>query len=378
MFKKAGVLFLYTETPLHPGSGASLGLADLPVQREKATNYPIMQPSGIKGVFRDFIGEQEFELGGEKTSLNKISRELAGLREQLSQAKDDQKSQLEAQIKDLEEKRKRLLYESGIQAVFGPETDEADTHSGAISFTEARIILFPVRSLLGVFAWVTCPQVLARLQRDLKITEQSAPWEVPPQPAAGHAWIVQDSTVTDPTNKSIVLEEYTFTVDNSPKVQEIAEWLAQWAFPSDAAHAYWKNRLYEKNQGKVHSNLVILRDEDFRDFTLFGTEVITRIRIDPAKGTVPKGALWTEEHLPADTLLYTLALATDPRVADGQLPENLKKNRRGSAEKVLEYLTTKVQGKLVQMGGDATVGRGLVHVRVLNTSQTGQGGSHAS
>lgn len=378
MFKKAGVLFLYTETPLHPGSGASLGLADLPVQREKATNHPIMQPSGIKGVFRDFMGEQTVDLNGEKMSLNQINRELADLRERLSQATDDQKTQLETQIKDCEEKRKKLLHKSGILAVFGPETNEADTHSGALSFTEARIILFPVRSLFGVFAWVTCSQVLARLQRDLKIAEQSVNWKVPPQPEIGEAWIVEDSTVTDQANESIVLEEYTFTRKACPDASQIAKWLAEYAFPNDNAHIYWKNRLYEEKNGKVYSNLVILRDEDFRDFTLFGTEVITRIRIDPVKGTVAHGALWTEEHLPSDTLLYTLALAADPRVADGQLPDNLKKNGKGAAEQVLGYLTGKVEGKLVQMGGDATVGRGLVRVRVLNTGQTGQGGSHAS
>ena len=30
----------------------------------------------------------------------------------------------------------------------------------------ARIVLFPVRSLIGVFAYTTCPAILARLSRD--------------------------------------------------------------------------------------------------------------------------------------------------------------------------------------------------------------------
>jgi len=363
MFKKAGVLFLYTETPLHPGSGASLGLADLPVQREKASNFPIMQPSGLKGVFRDFISEQE--------GLNQMGRELAALKAKLAEMKNnDSRKNLESEISEREKEYKQKLLSSGIQAVFGPETSEADTHGGALSFTEARIVLFPVRSLVGVFAWITCPQALARLHRDLEVAKQTVSWEVPPQPEQGQAWITNGSTVKS-ADGIVILEEYAFTGKELPNTQAegIAEWLATQAFPATDAHTYWKTRLYEKTNSQVHSNLVILRDEDFRDFTLFGTEVITRIRIDPTKGTVARGALWTEEHLPADTLLYTLALAADPRVADGQLPSALKKDGKGEAEKVLEYLIGKVEGALVQMGGDATVGRGLVRVRAYTEAK---------
>jgi len=34
MFKESKLLFLYTETPLHVGSGNSLGVVDLPIQLE--------------------------------------------------------------------------------------------------------------------------------------------------------------------------------------------------------------------------------------------------------------------------------------------------------------------------------------------------------
>ncbi|MGI6558009.1 MAG: hypothetical protein ACOX20_03310 [Limnochordia bacterium] len=35
-----GVLFLYGQSWLHPGAGASTGAIDLPVQREVHTKYP--------------------------------------------------------------------------------------------------------------------------------------------------------------------------------------------------------------------------------------------------------------------------------------------------------------------------------------------------
>ena len=52
---------------------------------------------------------------------------------------------------------------------------EGNSHAGAITLTDARILAFPVRSLKGVFAWVTCPAVLERLARDLGLARHPAP-----------------------------------------------------------------------------------------------------------------------------------------------------------------------------------------------------------
>lgn len=57
MYKLAKVLFLYTETPLHTGSGTSLKVVDLPIQRERHTDYPMVQASGLKGSCRNYAEE---------------------------------------------------------------------------------------------------------------------------------------------------------------------------------------------------------------------------------------------------------------------------------------------------------------------------------
>ena len=46
------ILSLYAETSLHPGSGSSTGVIDLPVQRERHTGFPIIPPTGVKGTLR--------------------------------------------------------------------------------------------------------------------------------------------------------------------------------------------------------------------------------------------------------------------------------------------------------------------------------------
>ncbi len=35
-------LYLYTETPLHAGAGSGLSSIDLPIQRERTTQYPMI------------------------------------------------------------------------------------------------------------------------------------------------------------------------------------------------------------------------------------------------------------------------------------------------------------------------------------------------
>jgi CRISPR-associated protein Cmr4 len=56
----------------------------------------------------------------------------------------------------------------------------------------------------------------------------------------------------------------------------------------------------------MKEKLIILSNDDFKDFVTLSTEVITRIKINPDTGTVEKGALFTEEYLPSDTILYSL------------------------------------------------------------------------
>jgi len=40
--------------------------------------------------------------------------------------------------------------------------------TGCIAVTDARLLLFPVKSQKGVFAWITCPRVVSRFIGELK------------------------------------------------------------------------------------------------------------------------------------------------------------------------------------------------------------------
>ncbi|MGB9661669.1 MAG: type III-B CRISPR module RAMP protein Cmr4 [Moorellaceae bacterium] len=304
MFEKSGILFLYVETPLHAGSGTSLGVVDLPIQRERTTGYPMVQASGLKGCLREAAGGQDAPK---------------------------------------------------IKLVFGPDPqrgERPDEHAGALSVGEARILLFPVRSLMGVFGWVTSRDVLARFQRDAEMAELAVGWKAEGPQDQGEAWVSNSCDLIVPQSDKIVLEEFAFKARKKREVDEIAAWLAENAFPKakdNDEYTYWRN--------KVKTGLVILPENAFRDFTLFSTEVISRIRLNDEKKTVERGALWSEEHLPSDTLLYAALFASKPRVSNA--PNDLKD---GAA--VLNFVKKCVDGKRLQLGGDSTVGRGFVKVRM--------------
>lgn len=129
----------------------------------------------------------------------------------------------------------------------------------------------------------------------------------------------------------------------------VAHWLAEHALPFDG---YWAD--------KLQSSLVVLSDNDFRDFVLYSTELITRIALNQSTKTVEERALWTEEHLPADTLLYAPIYATNER-----RPIEKDQEPRHGLELLQEAqaLSQQQAGPYLQLGGDETVGRGFVKVR---------------
>jgi CRISPR-associated protein Cmr4 len=269
---------------------------DLPIQRERTTGYPMIQASGLKGCLRDIASG------------------------------DPQK----------------------VEIVFGPDTQRTSDHAGALSVGDARILLFPVRSLMGVFAWITSQNVLARFKREALMAGLSVDWD-PIGPTDDGTAFVADGNILI-ANGKVVLEEFAFTARTDSGVKAIAQWLKDKALPAGGEYAYWRDTLEKR--------LVILPENAFRDFVQLSTEVIARVRIDDTKKTVEPGALWTEEHLPSETLLYATLFASKPRAQNP--PSGLQ-----DARAILNFVKSIIDGKRLQLGGNATVGRGIVKMRVV-------------
>ncbi|MCP4107698.1 MAG: type III-B CRISPR module RAMP protein Cmr4 [Desulfobacteraceae bacterium] len=328
MFKHATPLFLICETPLHAGSGSDLGIVDLPVQRERHTGFPKVEGSSLKGCIREAF---------EKPNLKKDIQ--VGAKKVLSDPAADKN------------------YEQAVELAFGPENAGNDNYAGALGFTDARVLLFPVKSMKGVFAWITCPKVIERFVNDLELCGISCDFTVPAEKTApsGCNLFIKDN--------KIVLEEYTFeiTKDSADKpCTKFAGWLSDNIFQQKIqqdTHAYWQN--------KIRNDVVVLDDDDFRDFVNLSTEVITRTKINNETGTVQPGALFTEEYLPAETILCSLVLASPVfREKENKGIFNQIGDSNGMFEAMLVTQFFK-EGlpEMLQLGGNATIGKGLVRTK---------------
>ena len=250
--------FIKVVTPLHAGSGSDLGVVDMPIQRESHTSFPKIEASSLKGSIRSEFTSNHSEEDAEK--------------------------------------------------IFG--TGEK---AGDLGFSDARILFFPVKSVKGVFAYVTCPIVLDRLKEDLEIGNDET-FTIPKISLADERCIVFSDK--NSIKKNVILEEYSFIVDDEQELD-----------------------IKLPNFDEVKERLVIISDNNFTHFVKNSTEVITRIKINNDTGTVQNGGLFTEEYLPSETVMYALALGEVEHIEDMSI---------------------------LQIGGNSTLGKGIVELKGLD------------
>lgn len=297
MFQNKAAVFLYAVSPIHMGAGTATGVIDNPIQRERHTGHPSFAGSGIKGAVR-----HGFEaLGGKKEHIDRL---------------------------------------------FGPASGSGDLHAGAISFGDAQLIAFPVRSLKRGYAYVTSPTALARAQRLLTLCGVETNWTIP-QPNEGKCALANPELLTK--DSKLHLEVFEYMTDKvSADVGTLGAELGTRGLPQDDVHAYFRTKLAE--------DLVILSDTDFAYFVHNATLVEPHVSINPDTGTANGGGLFYTENLPPESLLIAPLFASQTRDGkDGPL----------DAVAVLNQIKTVIDGKLLQIGGDATTGRGLVVARLV-------------
>lgn len=272
------LILLHALTPLHVGTGQAVGNVDLPIAREKATGFPIVPASALKGVLRDYFSG-----------------------------------------------------ESWATQAFG-DTDQA----GAWVFTDLRILCLPVRSFFGVFAYATCPLILQRLQRhaeafgttgfenlsvNLKEMVEVQEMDV----ALAKQSILAHATVGN--QKKVYLEDLDLTVKELQGADDVAQKIADKLLP-------------EGERSHFTARFAVVSNDVFTFLSETATEVVARVRLADDTKTVASGGLWYEEAVPAEAVFYGFVGATsaEPSLVSLQIDQPL------------------------QIGGDATIGRGLCKV----------------
>ena len=55
MYEAKAAMFLYCVSPVHMGTGASLGVVDNPIQRERHNHHPLLAGSGLERALRNHL-----------------------------------------------------------------------------------------------------------------------------------------------------------------------------------------------------------------------------------------------------------------------------------------------------------------------------------
>lgn len=300
---------LHALSPLHAGIGQSVAAIDLPIARMKGTNLPFLPGSSIKGVLRE-----------ERLPENPTPEQTAQH-----------------------------------NAVFGPprdsvgeDGDNASLYQGALSVSDARLLLLPVRSFRRVFAYVTSPLLLRLAQRDVpalgmlktpSFSKSDPAAQVPP----GESWVVH-------SDSKVYLEDQDLPAVATKDAGDFAQALAQALGLGD----------------ELARRFVIVDDETMGFLYETATQIDTRVSIDPETGVARDGQLWTEESLPAESVLVGVLYGQDTVIRKTKKEVNASKEPL-NATAVLDFAlpkTPKDRPETLQFGGKATVGRGRCNLIV--------------
>lgn len=221
-----------------------------------------------------------------------------------------------------------------LNIIFGNE-GESELSAAAIAITDAKLLFFPVRSAKGVYALITCPMVLERFQKemaligiDLKINIVSN--DVP-------ILASKDSVLKlniERNKNTILLDEYQYDVGVDTDFGNFCKRLQDFIDAADS----------------IVERAVLLPDDDFKDFVMHATSIVTRIKVG-TDGIVENQALFTEEYLPEESILYSLIMMGNSKLKLKSLKSN----------ELMETFSKHLdETKFLQIGADETLGKGLV------------------
>ena len=289
-------LIILTRAPLHVGAGASVGAIDQPIQRERHTCFPIIPASSLKGSFADHWNDQLASDDGKKV---RVTRD--GL--------------------------------SSVPAwLFGSDSDK-NAFAGSLVFSEARVLAFPVRSAKGSFAWITCPLMLQRANRDGVIAS-----DIPAEPEQDDRAIFKpDGPLA--LGQQIVLEDYCLGTSG--------------AYPDNLAAEIAALLPAEQVFQSIKDRLVVLTNGMMSHFVTTACEVAQHVRISDETGTAEGTGLFNQENVPADTLFYS-QLGANPGRGKGE--------SRTADEALTAFGDKIISSRVFQFGGDASTGLGFCTV----------------
>ena len=303
LFESGSLVLVRAITPVHMGVGRAGGVVDLPVQRD-VYGFPSCSSSGVKGAIR-------------------------------------------ASFTDV----------GNVDAIFGPWIEggagEENYYAGAFNVLDMRLLLFPVRSLRGVYAFATCPlllnvfmsylEVAEALKVDVKNLKDKVGGLVKMQPKEDE--VITESDQLAINDKAVLNEEFILKIKKESK-NELTEFSRELGLDSTYS-----------------GRLVIVHDDVAAGLVERSIQKIPRVKLERGIKKVARGGLWTEENVPSDTVFHTVFMYS--KIRGGNV------NKLDSASDVKSFIESEFNSRsgYLVIGGNETVGRGLV--RLIFIKQVG-------
>ncbi len=259
-------------TQVHVGVGRVGGVVDLPVQRDEF-GFPCIYSSSLKGTFRSSLK------GGEDC--------------------------------------------------YGSEVGTTSPKESKLAFLDAHLVAMPVRSLHGVYAYVSCPLLMKRLAQKARLLgfedlekELSSLTSV----ERGKALVIGDGSMVFDGGKATLVEEFEFE-----------------GIKPEGTFENLRNLLMLDDRP-----LLIINDDDAKKIVNRSMVILTRIALEGGKKKVESKKLWSEEYVPQYTRFVSAVFAKDGDCYQKEIVEKIVGKGR----------------KYMFVGGKETVGKGIIEVWV--------------
>ncbi len=221
--------------------------------------------------------------------------------------------------------------------LFGSEWSEGTRDQAALLFSDAWLLCMPVMSFVGDFAWVTSPMSLARFARERRYTLPNATTPALPQPQAHQAQVSTDCILKHESD--LYLHELKIKASDNKAAQDWAELIAREIFAGDPEY-----------QKEFIKRFVVVGEAELVHLSHAAAHVPMRNALDDNK-TVRDGALWSEENMPAETIFWGTVSADTLQDRDNQI--------HSASDSLSQFTTLAHQTPRLQLGGKASVGRGV-------------------
>ena len=262
--------FLMTIDPVHVGTGGMLlGRVDNPIVREPGTRLPKIPGTALHGAIRQYAAARygKISCAGQKGHCGRPTCPIC--------------------------------------YTFGSIEGKSGSFSGVVSISDARLLLFPVYSMVGP-VWVTSPTALYDAEfGTYKVSSPRAKWagkgsELPSDKPLNLGWLM---------------------VEREGELPDIS-WPSQ--IPS-----------------QIRNRIVLVSDKLFSQIVNSNLEVRTSVSINPETGAAEEGALFTYEAIPRATVLWMDVVVDDfrdefPSKKKLEKWEDILKEKNDSAKQLLK------------------------------------------